>query len=172
MTSSWHSSAARLALIVAVFACVPDVASAADAPMPVVCGANGCTSLTTATLQGLLTLPEALRPAEPPPAEPYFLFRVQLDGVFHQVVYIPHETDALLWFVGEPTWRRVPVDDARLLADAARGRTPYPARDGAPLGEQFAASVEHGPKRRTWLALAALLGLGAAGVATVAASRR
>jgi hypothetical protein len=141
--------------------------------MPVVCGANGCTSLTTATLQGLLTLPEALRPAEPPPAEPYFLFRVQLNGVFHQVVYIPRESGALLWFAGEPTWRRVPVDDARLLADAAAGTEPYAApRAGTAVGGLFAEEGRSSWVGAAWIALAVSLGLAVLGAAVHATTRR
>lgn len=156
---------------------VAGTALAADATAPVVCGANGCAHLPTATLQGLLTLPGALRPSEPPPAQPFVLFRVEgPDGVFHQVVYVTRDGGALLGFEGAARWRLVPVDDAKLLADAARGRTPYaaPAAD-APLGALFAARESSGGTSAAWLALATALALGVAGVTvsvTVLARRR
>jgi hypothetical protein len=172
-----HAWTTRLALVGATLMAVTGAASAADATTPVVCGSNGCTPLPTATLQGLLTLPRALRPAAAPAAQPYLLFRIEgPDGVAHQVVYVARDGgDALLGFEGKARWRRVPVDDAKLLADAAHGRRPYPAPAvGTPHRELFAASDEPGSRRRAWLGLAALLGLGAAGIALCAtvASRR
>ena len=106
-----------------------------------VCGSTGCTPLPTSTLQGLLTLPEALQPADPPPAQPFLLFRVDdLDGAMHQVVYVPRDGGALLGFAGGPRWRLVPADDAKLLVDAVAGATPYPApAAGTPVGMLFAA---------------------------------
>jgi hypothetical protein len=87
----------------------------------------------------------------------------------HQVVYVARDSDALLGFEGKARWRRVPVDDAKLLADAARGRTPYAApAAGAAYGGMFAASEETGWMSTGWLALAAVLVLGAAGVAVYA----
>ena len=60
-------SATRLALIGAAIAVATGTALAAGASTPIVCGSNGCTPVPTSTLQGLLTLPEALQPADPPP---------------------------------------------------------------------------------------------------------
>lgn len=164
-----RSSTIRLAVIGAALAVVTGTALAADVATPVVCGASGCTHLPTSTLQGLLTLPGALEPAEPPTAQPFLLFRVEdPDGARRQVVYVPRNGDALLGFTGEPRWRRVPVDDARLLADAAAGTTPYPApAAGTPLGRLF-ATHERSRRNLAWVALAALLGLGVVGATVYA----
>ena len=92
-------STTRPALIGAALAVATSTALAAGASTPIVCGSNGCTPLPTSTLQGLLTLPEALQPADPPPAQPFLLFRVDdLDGATHQVVYVPRDSGALLGF--------------------------------------------------------------------------
>ena len=138
----------------------------ADASPPVVCGSNGCTPLPTSTLQGLLTLPEALQPADPPSARPFLLFRVDdPDGVMHQVVYVPRDGGALLGFADGPRWRLVPADDAKLLVDAVAGATPYPApAAGTPLGVLFAAHERSGWSNAPWALLAVLLGLGVLGV--------
>ena len=40
----------------------------------------------------------------------------------HEVVYVARAEGALLGFAGEVGWRVVPVDDARLLADAPNRR--------------------------------------------------
>ena len=165
-------STTPLALIGAALAVATGTALAADASTPMVCGSTGCTRLPTSTLQGLLTLPEALQPADPPPAQPFLLFRVDdLDGAMHQVVYVPRDGGALLGFAGGPRWRLVPADDAKLLVDAVAGATPYPApAAGTPLGMLFAAhersrwSSVHAP----WALLAAL-GLGVLGVTAYAA---
>ena len=168
-----RSSTTRLALIGAALAVVTGTALAADASPPIVCGASGCTPLPTSTLQGLLTLPEALEPADPPPAQPFLLFRaVGPDGAMHEVVYVPFAGDALLGFAGEPRWRRVPADDARLLADAAAGTTPYPApAAGTPLGRLFAAR-ERSRRNLACVTLAAVLGLGVLGVTLYVRIRR
>jgi hypothetical protein len=153
-------STTRLALICAAFAVAAGTAHAADASTPVVCGSNGCTPLPTSTLQGLLTLPEALQPADPPSAQPFLLFRVDdPDGVMHQVVYVPRDGGALL-----------PADDAKLLVDAVAGATPYPApAAGTPLGVLFAAHERSGWSNAPWALLAVLLGLGVLGVMAYAA---
>ncbi len=163
-------STTRLTLIGAALAAATGTALAADASTPVVCGSNGCTPLPTWTLQGLLTLPEALQPAEPPPAQPFVLFRVEdLDGAMHQVVYVSRDGEALLGFAGKPRWRLVPADDAKLLTDAARGATPYPAvAAGTPLGGLFAVREQSGWRTAGWIALAALLGVGVVGVVAYA----
>ncbi len=171
-------STTRLAVIAAALAAATGTALAADISTPVVCGSNGCTPLPTSTLQGLLTLPEALRPAQPPPAQPFLVFRVEdLDGAMHQVVYVSRDGEALLGFAGRPRWRLVPIDDAKLLADAAAGATPYPSpAAGTPLGGLFAAHEQSRWKTARWVALAVLLGAGVVGVAVYApvtvASRR
>ena len=78
-------STTSLALIGAALALATGTAVAADVSTPVVCGSNGCMSLPTSTLHGLLTLPEALRPADPPPAQPFLLLRVaDPDGATHR----------------------------------------------------------------------------------------
>ena len=164
-------STTRLALICAVLAVAAGTAHAADASTPVVCGSNGCTPLPTSTLQGLLTLPEALQPADPPSARPFLLFRVDdPDGVMHQVVYVPRDGGALLGFADGPRWRLVPADDAKLLVDAVAGATPYPApAAGTPLGVLFAAHERSGWSNAPWALLAVLLGLGVLGVTGYAA---
>jgi len=161
-----HLLTTMLAVIGAAVAVPPGTVVAANASTPVVCGSNGCMPLPTSTLQGLLTLPEALRPADPPPAQPFLLFRVDdPDGATHQVVYVPREGDALLGFAGTARWRLVPADDAKLLVDAVAGATPYPARaTDTPLGALFAPEESRWSKA-PWVLLAALLGLGVLGVA-------
>ena len=164
MSVSARSKSVRLALTCAALALVSGTALAADVSTPVACGSNGCTHLPTATLQGLLTLPEALQPAEPPRARPFILFRVvDLDGATHEVVYVRRDDEALLGFAGATEWRLVPADDAQLLADAVAGKTPYSApAAGAPFGRLFATD-EPGGWSAGWLAVIAL-----AGVAVVA----
>jgi hypothetical protein len=163
-----------LALIGAAVAVATGAALAADTSTPVVCGSNGCMPLPTSTLQGLLTLPEALEPADPPPAQPFLVFRVdEPDGVLHQVVYVPRDGGALLGFAGGPRWRLVPADDAKLLVDAAAGATPYAApAAGTPLGVLFAAHDRSRWSNAPWVLLAALLGLGVAAYAAVAVISR
>ena len=154
-------STTRLALMGAALAVATGTALAAGASRPIVCGSNGCTPLPTSTLQGLLTLPEALQPADPPPAQPFLLFRVDdPDGATHQVVYVPRDGGALLGFTDGPRWRLVPADDAKLLVDAAAGATPYPtpAAD-TPLGVLFAPHDRSRWSNAPWALLAALLGL-------------
>ena len=164
MNSRARSTRLHLALMCAGVAIVSGTALAADVSTPVACGSNGCTHLSTATLQGLLTLPGALQPAEPPPARPYILFRVvDLRGATHEVVYVRRNDDALLGFADGNEWRLVPADDAQLLADAVAGKTPYSApAAGAPFGRLFATD-EPGGWSAGWLAVIAL-----AGVAVVA----
>ena len=165
-------STTGLALMGTALALATGTALAADVSTPVVCGSNGCMSLPTSTLQGLLTLPEALGPADPPPAQPFLLFRVDdPDGAMHQVVYVPRDGGALLGFMGGPRWRLVPADDAKLLVDAAAPAMPYPSpAAGTPLGKLFAAQDRSRWSDAPWAALlAALLGLGVLGVAAYAA---
>jgi hypothetical protein len=121
----------------------------------------------------LLTLPEALQPAEPPRAGPFVLFRVvDLDGATHEVVYVRRDDDALLGFAGERGWRLVPADDAQLLADAVAGKAPYPApAAGTPFHRLFTTD-EPGGWSAWWLAVAALAGVGAVAVAALYASTR
>jgi hypothetical protein len=165
-------STTRLALIIGTaLAVATGTALATGASTPIVCGSNGCTPLSTSTLQGLLTLPEALQPADPPPAQPFLLFRVDdPDGAMHQVVYVPRDGGALLGFMGGPRWRLVPADDAKLLVDAVAGATPYPtpAAD-TPLGALFAAHDRSRWSGASWILLAALLGLVVLGVTAYAA---
>jgi hypothetical protein len=164
-------STTSLALIGATLAFATGTALAADVSTPVVCGSDGCMPLPTSTLHGLLTLPEALRPADPPPAQPFLLFRVaDPDGATHEVVYVPRDAGALLGFEGAPQWRLVPADDAKLLVDAAAGATPYPSPAAdTPLGVLFAAQERSRWSDGPWALLAALLGLGVLGVAAYAA---
>ena len=132
-------------------------APAAASTTPEVCGADGCTSLPTATLVGLLTLPDALEPAEAPPSQPFILFDVtDLDGRSSRVVFVPHASPALLRFPGPEGWRRVPVDDAKLLVDAAATATPFPAPTTGRLRALFAADESSGSPA-AWAALAAIL---------------
>jgi hypothetical protein len=168
-----RSSTTRLALIGAAVALVAGPARAGDVPKPVVCGSRGCTPLSTSTLQGLLTLPAALQPAAPPPLQPFLLFRVEdFDGVRREVVYVPRDADALLGFADESGWRRVPADDAKLLADAIAGTTPYAApAAGTPLGGLFAAREGSRWRDSPWVLLAALLGLSVLGVTASTAVR-
>ena len=164
-------STTRLALIGAAIAVATGTALAAGASTPIVCGSNGCTPLPTSTLQGLLTLPEALQPADPPPAQPFLLFRVDdPDGAMHQVVYVPRDGGALLGFTGGPRWRLVPADDAKLLVDAVAGATPYPTpAAGTPLGVLFAPHDRSRWSSAPWVLLAALLGLVVLGLTAYAA---
>lgn len=166
------STRTRVALICAALV-VSGTALAADLPMPTVCGSNGCTRLPTSTLQGLLTLPDALQPADPPRAQRYVLFRVvDVDGASHDVVYVTRGDEALLGFAGGTGWRVVPADDAKLVADAAADRTPYPAPAAdTPLGGLF-ESGETGESTVRWLAVAALAGAAATAIAVVARTRR
>src|SRR6476646_950715 len=83
-----RSSTTLLALIGAALVAGTGMTLAAGPATPVVCGSEGCTRLPTITLQGLLTLPDALRRAEPPEAQPFVLFRVEgADGATQEVVY-------------------------------------------------------------------------------------
>lgn len=150
----------RLALMCAGLAIVSGTARAADVSTPVACGPNGCTHLSTATLQGLLTLPGALQPAEPPRARPYILFRVvDPRGATHEVVYVRRDDDALLGFADRKEWRLVPADDAQLLADAVAGKPPYPApAAGTSLGQLFATDEPSGWSAG-WLAVIVLAGV-------------
>ena len=117
-----------LALIGAALAFATGTALAADVSTPVVCGSNGCMPLPTSTLHGLLTLPEALRPADPPPAQPFVLFRVaDPDGATHQVVYVPRDGGALLGFAG----RAAVASRPGRRREAARRRSD--GRDALPL---------------------------------------
>jgi hypothetical protein len=164
-----HSTGTRFALVCTALAVLSGTALAADASTPVACGSNGCTRLRTSTLQGLLTLPAALQPAAPPRARPFVLFRVvDLDGAAHEVVYVRRDGEALLGFAGGQGWRLVPADDAKLLADAAAERAPYPAPEaGTPLARLFAADEPDGWSA-AWLAGAALIVSGVAAVAVYA----
>jgi len=160
MSVSARSKSVRLALTCAALAVVSGTALADDVSTPVACGSNGCTHLPTATLQGLLTLPGALQPAEPPRARPYILFRVvEPRGATHEVVYVRRGDDALLGFADGKEWRLVPADDAQLLADAVAGKPPYPAPvAGASLGLLFATDEPSGWSAER-LAVIALVGV-------------
>jgi len=169
-----RSSTTLLALIGAVLVAGTGTTFAAGPARPVVCGSTGCTPLPTITLQGLLTLPDALRPAEPPEAQPFVLFRVEgADGAAHEVVYVARAEGALLGFAGGAGWRAVPVDDAKLLADAAAGIEPYaaPHADTA-LGGLFVEEARSGWVNVAWIAFAVLLGLAVLGAAVHATTRR
>ena len=160
MNSKARSTKLRLALMCAALAIASGTALADDVSTPVACGSNGCTHLPTATLQGLLTLPGALQPAEPPRARPYILFRVvDPGGATHEVVYVRRGEDALLGFADGKEWRLVPADDAQLLADAVAGKPPYPAPvAGASLGLLFATDEPSGWSAER-LAVIALVGV-------------
>lgn len=177
MSSNGRSTWSRLALICVALAVVSGTARAADVSTPVACGANGCVRLPTATLQGLLTLPEALQPAEPPPPRPFVLFRVvDVHGASREVVYVRRGDGALLGFAGGQGWRLVPADDAQLLADAVADRKQYRApASGTSLGRRFATD-EAGGWSAGWLAVTALAGVAVIAVVvyafTTAAARR
>jgi hypothetical protein len=168
-----RSSTTLLALIGAALVAGTGMTVAAGPAAPVVCGREGCTPLPTLTLQGLLTLPDALRPAEPPKAQPFRLFRVEgVDGATHEVVYVARAEGALLGFAGGEGWRAVPVDDAKLLADAAAGTEPYAASHAdTALGGLFAVETRRGQVNVAWIAFAVLLCLTVLG-AVVATTRR
>ena len=167
-------STTLIALIGAALVAETGTTLAAGPATPLVCGSAGCTPLPTITLQGLLTLPDALRPAEPPKAQPFVLFRVEsADGATHEVVYVARAEGALLGFAGEAGWRVVPVDDARLLADAAAGTEPYAApRADTAVGALFAEEERSRWVDVAWIAPAALLGLAVLGAAVHATRRR
>ena len=169
-----RSSTTLLALIGAALVAGTGMTLAAGPATPVVCGSAGCTRLPTITLQGLLTLPDALRRAEPPEAQPFVLFRVEgADGATHEVVYVARAEGALLGFAGGAGWHVVPVDDAKLLADAAAGTEPYAAPDGdTALGGLFAEEARSGWVKVAWIASAVLLGLAVLGAAVHATTRR
>jgi hypothetical protein len=152
---------------------VSSTALAAGLPTPTACGSNGCARLPTATLQGLLTLPDALKPADPPRAQPYVLFRVaDLGDAAHEVVYISRDDHALLGFPDGKGWRIVPADDAKLLQDAVSDRTPYPAPAAdAPLGGLF-ESGEAGRSTGRWPAVAILAVAAATAIAAYGLARR
>ena len=169
-----RSSTTLLALIGAALVAGTGMALAADPATPVVCGSGRCAPLPTTTLQGILTLPDALRPAEPPAAQPFLIFRVEgADGAAHEVVYVARAEGALLGFAGGKGWRVVPADDAKLLADAAAGTEPYaaPGADTA-LGGLFAEDARSGSTDVAWIALAVLLGGAVIGAAVYATTRR
>ena len=169
-----RSSTTLLTLIVAALVAATGMTLAGGPATPVVCGSAGCTPLPTITLQGLLTLPDALPPAEPPKAQPFVVFRVEsADGATHEVVYVARAEDALLGFAGEAGWRVVPVDDARLLADAAAGTKPYaaPLADTA-VGELFADEERSRWVDVEWIAPGVLLGLAVLGAVVHATTRR
>jgi hypothetical protein len=176
MMWTMRSPATSLALAAAVLGAVAATALAADSPTPAVCGSSGCTPLSTATLQGLLTLPAALRPAATPPAQPYFRFSVEdPEGATRDVLYVPRAGAALLGFAAPAGWRRVPADDARLLADAVAGTTPYPAPPaGTTAARLFAGTDTSGRNGTVWLVVAALVGVAVTAVALAArrAARR
>jgi len=177
MNSRARSTRLHLALMCAGVAIVSGTALAADVSTPVACGSNGCTHLSTATLQGLLTLPGALQPAEPPPARPYILFRVvDVRGATHEVVYVRRNDDALLGFADGNEWRLVPADDARLLADAVAGKPPYPAPAAGTSPGRLFATDDPGGWNAGWLAVVSLAGVALVAVAvyrfTTAAARR
>lgn len=169
-----RSSTTLLALIGTALVAGAGITLAAGPARPVVCGSAGCTPLPTITLQGLLTLPHALRPAEPPDAQPFVLFRVEgTDGATHEVVYVARAEGALLGFAGGAGWRAVPVDDAKLLADAAAGTEPYAAsRADTALGGLFADEVRSGWVGVAWIAFAVLLCLAVLAAAVHATRRR
>ena len=169
-----RSSTTLLALLGAALVAGAGMTLAAGHATPVVCGSAGCTPLPTITLQGLLTLPDALRPAEPPEAQPFLLFRVVgPDGAAHEVVYVARAGGALLGFAGGAGWRVVPVDDAKLLADAAAGTEPYaaPLADTA-VGGLFADEERSRWVDVEWIAPGVLLGLAVLGAAVRATTRR
>jgi hypothetical protein len=169
MNSRARSTRLHLALTCAGVAIVSGTALAADVSTPVACGSNGCTHLSTATLQGLLTLPGALQPAEQPPARPYILFRVvDLRGATHEVVYVRRNDDALLGFADGNEWRLVPADDARLLADAVAGKPPYPARAAGTSPGRLFATDEPGGWSAGWLTVIVLVGVAVVAVAVYA----
>jgi hypothetical protein len=169
-----RSSTTLITLIAAALVAGTGMTLAAGPATPVVCGSAGCTRLPTITLQGLLTLPDALRPAEAPKAQPFVLFRVEgADGATHEVVYVPRAEGALLGFAGDAGWRVVPADDARLLADAAAGTEPYAApRAGTAVGGLFAEEGRSSWVGAAWIALAVSLGLAVLGAAVHATTRR
>ena len=169
-----RSSTTLLALIGAALVAGTGMTLAAGPATPVVCGSAGCTRLPTITLQGLLTLPDALRRAEPPEAQPFVLFRVEgADGATHEVVYVARAEGALLGFAGGAGWRVVPVDDAKLLTDAAAGTEPYAVPDGdTALGGLFAAETWSRWVKVAWIASAVLFGLAVMGAAVHATTRR
>jgi hypothetical protein len=146
-------------LLLAAFAVAPTDA----ATTPEICGADGCTSLPTATLVGLLTLPGALERAQAPGAQPFFVFAVtDLDGRSSDVVYVPGATGALLRFPGGGGWRRVPIDDAQLLRDAASTTTPYPASTSSPARVLFDAETR--ASAEPWPAIVGIVALAAIAV--------
>lgn len=152
-----QSTRSRLTLTCAALAVMTGTPLAADVSTPVACGSNGCARLSTSTLQGLLTLPEALQPTQPPRARPFVLFRVvDLDGATHEIVYVRRDDEALLGFAGGQGWRLVPADDARLLADAVAGKTPYPAPAVGTQRRLLFATDQRGGWNDRWLVLAAL----------------
>lgn len=168
-----RSSTTLLAIIGAALVVGTGTTLAAGPATPAVCGSDGCTPLPTVTLQGLLTLPDALRPAEPPAPQPFLLFRVgSAEGATHEVVYVTRGEGALLGFASGAGWRVVPVDDAKLLADAAAGTAPYAAPDAdTALGGLFAEDARSGWVDVAWTALAVMLVLAILGAA-VHATRR
>jgi len=80
---------------------------------------------------------------------------------------------AFSFLAGEAGWRVVPVDDARLLADAAAGTEPYaaPLADTA-VGGLFADEERSRWVDVEWIAPGVLLGLAVLGAAVRATTRR
>jgi hypothetical protein len=108
-------------LLLAAALWLPAAAAGPAVEGPRVCGRAGCTALSTATLEGLLAFPAALRAVRPARVHEFLAFRSGGRTVF----YVRDGGRALLRFPGAASWRLVPPDDAALLRDAAAGTPPF-----------------------------------------------
>ncbi|HJU49031.1 MAG TPA: hypothetical protein VJ689_12905, partial [Gaiellaceae bacterium] len=112
-----------LPLFLAAALCLPAAAAVGPAVEGLrVCGRGSCTALSTATLEGLLAFPTALRAVRPAPVQEFHAFRAGSRTVF----YVRDGRRTLLRFPGAGSWRLVPLDDAALLRDAVAATLPFP----------------------------------------------